>query len=79
MLGRQELAKNFLKMTKENIIPKENIYKTEEIRFLDRDENYQPNKFLKVIIPTVYCTKKDDGAYAFVRKSLRRNYQEDKT
>jgi hypothetical protein len=41
------------------IIPKENIYKTEEIIVLDRNENYQPNKFLNLIMSTAHCMDDD--------------------
>jgi len=60
-------------VNKDLIIPKENIYKTEEIRYLDNNENYQPNKFLKSIFSNTYCAdeeKKQKAAVAGVGGSI---------
>ncbi|MEG7979376.1 MAG: hypothetical protein NY202_05915 [Mollicutes bacterium UO1] len=47
-------------MVNEIIIPKENIVKIEEVRYLENNENYQTNKFLKMIIPNAYCMDKEE-------------------
>ena len=42
------------------IIPKENIAKVEEVRYLERQETYLTNKFLKSVLPTTYCMPDGD-------------------
>ena len=54
-------------MVKENIfIPKENLAKVEEIRYLENKENSRFEKCLKSVLPTAYCMPdKENGASSF--------------
>jgi hypothetical protein len=54
-------------MINEKLIPQENIVKTEEVRYLDNQEDSQFTNLLKLVLPTIHCMdeeKKEGGKNA---------------